>query len=64
MGQSGLGAISPGDGLGGPVIVVVIDVCPLVLPLGIFFIQATSHVNSILFELFIGELFGFGGWSR
>jgi hypothetical protein len=61
MGEGGFGAISPSYDLGCPVVVIVIDVCPFVLPLGIFFIQATSHVNSILFELFVSELFGFGG---
>lgn len=58
MGELGLCAVSPCNGFGCPVVIVVINVCPLVLALCVFFIQATSHVNTVFFELFVCKLFG------
>lgn len=55
-----LGAVSPCNGFRCPVLVIIVDISPFVLPLGIVFIQATSHVNSILLELLICKLFRLG----
>lgn len=57
-------AISPCNSLWRPILIVIINICPFVLALSIFFIQATSHMNSVFLELFVCEFLGLRGWLR
>lgn len=46
--DGGLGAVRPSDLFGGPVLIVVIDICPVVLSLGfVVLLKTCRNVDSI-----------------
>lgn len=59
--ESGLGAVPPSNGLWGPVLVVIVDIGPFILTRSVVFVEATSHVNAVLFEFLVGKLLRLGG---
>lgn len=59
--DGGLRAIRPCDLFGGPVFIVIINVCPVGLALGIVVLLKTCrNVDSIFLQFFVRELARFG----
>jgi hypothetical protein len=58
MGDGDLGSVLPRDCVGVPVLVVVVDIGPVGLALGVVGIEAGRHVDSILLKFFVGIFLG------
>ncbi len=66
MRDGDFGSILPRDSIRVPVVVVVIDVGPIGLALGVVGMEPRRHVDAVLFKFFVGILLRFrwrNGWS-